>query len=157
MLLAIITNPRERGRFLRFAVVGVIGTVVDFGTFNLLTFFVGMAAVYAQAISFGCAVISNFTWNRFWTYPDSRSKKILKQLIQFFFVSVIGLTIRTPIFLFVEAPLTRLFETMDWIYGVMPFLLPVWLGHNFSLALAVVIVMMWNFFVNRFWTYGDVE
>ena len=157
MLLAIITNPRERGRFLRFAVVGVIGTVVDFGTFNLLTFFVGMAAVYAQAISFGCAVISNFTWNRFWTYPDSRSKKISKQLIQFFFVSVIGLTIRTPIFLFVEAPLTRLFETMDWIYGVMPFLLPVWLGHNFSLALAVVIVMMWNFFVNRFWTYGDVE
>jgi putative flippase GtrA len=157
MLLAIITNPRERSRFLRFAVVGVFGTVVDFGTFNLLTFFVGMAAVYAQAISFGCAVISNFTWNRFWTYPDSRSKKISKQLIQFFFVSLIGLTVRTPIFLFVETPLTRLFETMDWIYSMLPFLSPIWLGHNFSLALAVIIVMMWNFFVNRFWTYGDVE
>jgi putative flippase GtrA len=157
MLLAIITNPRERSRFLRFAVVGVIGTVVDFGTFNLLTLFVGMAAVYAQAISFACAIVSNFTWNRFWTYPDSRSKKISKQLIQFFFVSVIGLTIRTPIFLFVETPLTHLFETMDWIYEMLPFLTPVWLGHNFSLALAVGIVMMWNFFVNRFWTYGDVE
>jgi putative flippase GtrA len=157
MLLAIITNPRERSRFLRFAVVGVIGTVVDFGTFNLLTFFVGMAAVYAQAISFGCAVASNFTWNRFWTYPDSRSKKISKQLIQFFFVSLIGLTVRTPIFLFVETPLTRLFETMDWLYNVLPFISPIWLGHNFSLALAVIIVMMWNFFVNRFWTYGDVE
>ena len=157
MLLAIITNPRERSRFLRFAVVGVIGTVVDFGTFNLLTFFAGMAAVYAQAISFACAIVSNFTWNRFWTYPDSRSKRISKQLLQFFVVSVVGLTIRTPIFVFVEAPLTRLFETMDWIYRSLPFLSPVWLGHNFSLAMAVVIVMMWNFFVNRFWTYGDVE
>jgi putative flippase GtrA len=50
-----------------------------------------------------------------------------------------------------------LFETMDWIYSMLPFLSPIWLGHNFSLALAVIIVMMWNFFVNRFWTYGDVE
>jgi putative flippase GtrA len=157
MFLTIITNPRERARFMRFAVVGVIGTIVDFGTFNLLTFSVGMLAVYAQAISFGCAVVSNFTWNRYWTYPDSRSKKISKQLLQFFVVSVIGLTIRTPIFIFVEAPLTRLFMSMDWIYSVLPFLTPTWLGHNGSLALAVVIVMMWNFFVNRFWTYGDVE
>lgn len=157
MFLAIITNPRERSRFLRFTVVGVIGTVVDFGTFNLLTFFVGLASVYAQAISFGCAVISNFTWNRYWIYPDSRSKKLSKQLLQFFVVSIVGLTIRTPIFIFVETPLTHLFGTMEWIYSVLPFLTPVWLGHNFSLALAVIIVMMWNFFVNRFWTYGDVE
>jgi len=157
MLLAIITNPRERGRFLRFAVVGVIGTVVDFGTFNILTVIAGMAAVYSQAISFGCAVISNFIWNRYWTYPDSRSKKISRQLLQFFVVSMIGLTIRTPIFVFVEAPLTRLFESMDWIYAVIPSISPVWIGHNISLALAVIIVMMWNFFVNRFWTYGDIE
>jgi putative flippase GtrA len=157
MLLAIMTNPRERGRFLRFAVVGVIGTVVDFGSFNLLTLLAGLDAVYAQAISFGAAIISNFTWNRFWTYPDSRSKRITKQLLQFLVVSVVGLTIRTPIFIFVETPLTRLFESMDWIYDVLPFLSPIWLGHNFSLAMAVVVVMMWNFFVNRFWTYGDVE
>jgi putative flippase GtrA len=32
----------------------------------------------------------------------------------------------------------------------------IFLGHNFSLAIAVVVVMMWNFFVNRFWTYSDV-
>lgn len=157
MFLTIITNPRERNRFLRFAVVGVIGTIVDFGTFNLLTFYMGIPAVYAQAISFGCAVISNFTWNRYWTYPDSRSKRISKQLMQFFVVSLIGLTIRTPIFIFVEAPLTRLFMSMEWIYTALPFLTPTLLGHNGSLALAVIIVMMWNFFVNRFWTYGDID
>jgi hypothetical protein len=31
------------------------------------------------------------------------------------------------------------------------------LGHNFALAVAVLVVMMWNFFANRFWTYNDVS
>jgi putative flippase GtrA len=26
-----------------------------------------------------------------------------------------------------------------------------------TLAVAVVIVMLWNFFVNRYWTYNDVQ
>jgi putative flippase GtrA len=31
------------------------------------------------------------------------------------------------------------------------------LGNNIALATAVVIVMFWNFFVNRYWTYRDVD
>ena len=31
------------------------------------------------------------------------------------------------------------------------------LADNFTLAVAVVIVMFWNFFANRYWTYGDVD
>jgi putative flippase GtrA len=31
------------------------------------------------------------------------------------------------------------------------------LAKNFTLALAVGIVMLWNFFVNRYWTYNDVD
>jgi putative flippase GtrA len=30
-------------------------------------------------------------------------------------------------------------------------------GKNLALALAVGIVMFWNFFVNRYWTYSDVD
>ena len=30
------------------------------------------------------------------------------------------------------------------------------MGNNIALAVAVIIVMFWNFFVNRFWTYSDV-
>jgi prepilin signal peptidase PulO-like enzyme (type II secretory pathway) len=40
-LTSVISNPRERTRFLRFAVVGIMGAVVDFGTFNLLSSVVG--------------------------------------------------------------------------------------------------------------------
>jgi hypothetical protein len=31
------------------------------------------------------------------------------------------------------------------------------LAANLALAVAVIVVMFWNFFVNRYWTYSDVE
>jgi putative flippase GtrA len=31
------------------------------------------------------------------------------------------------------------------------------MGENLTLAIAVLIVLFWNFFVNRYWTYNDVE
>ena len=37
------------------------------------------------------------------------------------------------------------------------FLPPKVIGENLSLAIVVIIVMFWNFFVNRFWTYNDVK
>lgn len=153
-MTAILTDTRERTRFLRFVVVGTFGAVVDFSTFNLLNGVMHVPAVLAQAVSFTIAVISNFTWNRLWTYPDSRTKTMSRQLIQFFVVNVIGLAIRTPIFSGFEIPLRNFFT---YVFPPIPFLTPVFLGHNLSLAIAVVVVMMWNFFVNRYWTYNDVE
>ena len=31
------------------------------------------------------------------------------------------------------------------------------LGGNLALAAAVIIVLFWNFFANRYWTYADVD
>jgi putative flippase GtrA len=153
----IIKNPKERSRFLRFAVVGAIGAVVDFGTFNLLNGLLGIAAVVAQSLSFGAAVASNFTWNRFWTYPDSRTKAVSSQLGQFFIVSIVGLAIRTPIFIIMERPLTSLFRMLGLQLRFVPGSTSQFLGHNAALAVAILVVMMWNFYINRRWTYNDVE
>jgi len=150
----ILANPQERIRFFRFAVVGAIGAVVDFGTFNLLVQTLPIQAVFASMVSFTAAVISNFIWNRYWTYPDSRSKRLSRQLVQFFLVNLVGLGIRTPLFAFMERILMQLFQRF------VPqsfFLTPVFLAHNFALAIAVLVVMLWNFFANRFWTYNDVS
>lgn len=152
----ILTNTRERTRFLRFAIVGAIGAVIDFGVFNLLTHSIPYFrdnAVFAQAISFTLAVFSNFTWNRLWTYPDSRSKPIMRQWTQFAIVSVIGLTIRTPIFLWLEGLLIRIFT--GWFpKGVAT---PIVIAHNAALAIVIGTVMIWNFIANRYWTYNDVN
>jgi putative flippase GtrA len=87
-------NSKETGRFFRFAIVGAIGAVVDFGIFNLLSSLLSMPVVWASTISFTCAVINNFFLNRSWTYPDSRSKPMLRQILQFTLISIIGMGIR---------------------------------------------------------------
>lgn len=151
----IINNPKERERFLKFAVVGVIGAVVDFGIFNILTSLTSISAVPASMLSFIAAVVSNFTWNRYWTYPDSRSRRTSVQLVEFSAISLIGLAIRTPLFALLEMPLSRVFSAIHLPY--ISRLNPNFLGHNIALAVAVIVVMFWNFFVNRYWTYRDVK
>ena len=149
----ILTNSKERSRFLRFALVGLIGALIDFGVMNLLSHFTNMPLVYAGTISFVCAVISNFTWNRFWTYPESRSRPIMHQLGMFFLVNTAGVLIRIPILHFVEPPLLTAFENaMRLNVASADFL-----ARNSTLALAVGIVMLWNYFINRHWTYNDIE
>jgi len=153
-MTAILYNPRERARFLRFAVVGAFGADIDFGTFNLLNGLFGVPAVWASVLSFTAAVVSNFTWNRYWTYPDSRSKRISRQLVEFSIISLIGLAIRTPLFAVMDRMLNNLFVLFDVsVLGLGAD----FLSHNLALAIAVIVVMFWNFFVNRYWTYNDVK
>jgi putative flippase GtrA len=151
----IFSDNTERNRFLRFAFVGIVGAIVDFGIFNLLTTYFGIPGVWAQTISFTAAVFSNFIWNRYWTYPDSRSKPVGHQLIQFAIVSLIGLGIRTPIFVWVEPHLISLFITFS--KSSVWHIPTVLVAHNLALAFGIGVIMLWNFFVNRFWTYSDVK
>ena len=150
--MSIITNKKERSRFLKFAVVGFIGFFVDAGIFNLCRSLFDIQPAVASAISFTAAVISNFVFNRFWTYPDSRSKPLGTQLGQFFVVNLIGLGIRTGVLLLIISPLYDLFNAL-----VNKNSLAIFLGDNTALVIVVGIVLFWNFFVNRFWTYSDVS
>lgn len=146
------TNRKELGRFAKFMVVGVIGAVVDFGFYNLLNEIVGLPPEVSGTASFILAICSNFLWNRYWTYPDSRTKPIFFQFFQFFIVNVLGIVIRVPIIALTRAPYARLVEQLLGVDAATAKTL----GNNLALALAVFIVLFWNFFVNRFWTYADV-
>jgi len=152
---SILKNPQERERFLKFSVVGAFGALVDFSTFHLLMSLLGISPVLSQVFSFTAAITSNFIWNRFWTYPDSRSKPITHQLVTFFVVNIIGLGIRTPIFTWLEDPFRKLFLQLQFL--PISFVTADWLGYTFALGVAVVVVMFWNFFINRVWTYNDVD
>ena len=159
------TNRKEFQRFTKFLVVGVTGFIVDFGIFNLLLRALNFPPVLAQAISFTLAAINNFVWNRYWTYPDSRSKPLLRQFGMFFVLSVIGLLIRTPIFALFSGPMVALVESMQYgaFAGLINFVTSTLhisieqLGYNLALAIAVLVVLFWNFFSNRFITYSDVK
>lgn len=143
-------NPKEAERFSKFLIVGTIGFVVDFGTLTLLKELVHLATVIANTISFSAAVVSNFTFNRFWTYPDSRQKKLSSQLGQFAVVSVIGLAINNTLLVLLEGPFDGFLAAIGW--GVF-----VGRGYIPAKAVATIVVLFWNFFVNRYWTYNDVD
>jgi putative flippase GtrA len=151
--MILIHDKQERTRFLKFMVVGTIGFVVDFAVFNLCRSGFKIIPEVSSVISFIVAVLSNFTFNRYWTYPDSRSKPLMSQLAQFGVVNVIGLVIRTVVFTLINGPLAQLAENV-----ITDFLIPGQvIGENVALAIVVVLVMFWNFFANRYWTYNDVD
>lgn len=152
-MTVIVSNPVERTRFLKFLAVGVIGAIVDFGVMNLLSSLFGTPLVIAGTISFICAVCSNFVWNRYWTYPDSRSRPLVKQLAMFFLVNIAGVAIRIPILHFLEPVFLSFVNRFPIPYP----LTGEFLAKNLTLAAAVFVVLLWNFFVNRYWTYNDVR
>lgn len=166
------TQAKEVERFLKFAVVGVIGTVVDFGTLLVVqaTFlkptepYKDIKVMGAATVAFLAAVTSNFIWNRFWTYPDSRSRSLRRQMAQFTFINVVGLMIRNVWVRFTYVGIgTALLPTFVALMSrVSPGYVPApeadeKLGTLAATLIAVAFVMLWNFFANRYWTYNDVD
>lgn len=138
----------ELKKFIRFGIVGAIGSIIDFGIFNLLASVIGLSAVLSSVISFSVAVINNFIWNRLWTFPETRNKPVAKQLTQFIIVSLAGLAIRTPLFAWLEKLLIPLAEK-----NFPNLLTPTIVGHNLALAVVIGVVLLWNYFINKLWTF----
>lgn len=168
-----IGGPRakEVERFIKFGFVGVLGFAIDAGTVlilqntllppvNALSEPLANNVALTQSIAFALAVISNFVWNRLWTYPDSRSQSAQRQLAQFAIVSVIGWVIRTLWIAWSYEPLGDLSTAL--LVMLSPDYAPALLerhklGTMVALFFGVIVVMFWNFLANRYWTYNDVD
>ncbi len=147
LVTTVLNTPRKRKefkRFVKFGIVGVIGSVIDFGVLNVLIFLVGWSTpggkVLANVISTSLAILSNFTWNRLWTFPESRARDRSTQFVQFTVVNLIGLIINTGIF----------FVADHYIYEPI---VPTNIAVQLAKATAIGIVLFWNFGANRVWTY----
>lgn len=133
------SHPKEFNRFMKFAMVGALGAIIDFGLLNLMRGVFGWSLLWANTLSVSVAIASNFTWNRLWTYPESRSRKKRVQLPQFAVVNLMGLLINNVIVLGLDAVLVP--------HVGEP------LSYNIAKAVAIGVVLFWNFGINRLWTY----
>lgn len=137
----VLDNSHDLKIFAKFMVVGVTGAIVDLGILNLLHVFVWNQTwdtmLYpAAAISFSSAVVNNYTWNILWTYRhQDHSDQHHVTLSKFFVVSLVGLLINLGI-----------------IYAATELLNLYWL---ISKLIAMAVVLFWNFFVNRLWTFKE--
>lgn len=157
------TKAKEVDRFVKFAIVGGFGAVVDFAVLNLLQSTLlppsgnneGLHVAFSTGTAFTCAVISNFIWNRYWTFPDSRSRSVRRQLFQFFVVSIVGLIFRL---FFVSATYSPFGEfAQDLLNSSDDPEAMNQLGSNIAQAISILIILFWNFFANRYWTYNDID
>ncbi len=120
-------------RFLKFGVVGVSGTCIDFGTTWLLKEKLYVKKFLANTIGFVLAATSNYVLNRIWTW-QSQSEQVGIEYVKFFAVSLIGLGLNTLI-------LYILNEKLKW-------------GFWWSKVIATGFVMVWNFLANNFFTFA---
>jgi len=122
-------------KFLKFCVVGVVGTVVDFGTTALCKEVLKIQKYVSNAIGFTLAASGNYLLNRNWTFVDSKSPdRIVAEYFTFMVISVIGLGINT---------LTLYLVSKKWKKGFY-----------FSKIVATAITMIWNFFANLLITFA---
>jgi putative flippase GtrA len=122
-------------KFLKFCVVGVTGTVVDFGLTWICKEKFKIPKFVANAIGFVVAATSNYFLNRWWTWGSTNSQ-VGVEYTKFFAVSLIGLGLNTLI-------LYILHEKMKVNFWV-------------SKVFATGVVMIWNFLANNFFTFAGV-
>jgi len=143
------SNRGEVKLFVKFAAVGAAGALTHFTIFNVLLQLLRFSAYIANTFGFSAAVIQNFFLNRSWTFAEKRGSNASSQLVQFVVVSLLGLLINMGVLALVR-------------YTAMPFWQEVFanqpqmatlVGDNFALAVAIGVVMFWNFAINRLWTF----
>jgi putative flippase GtrA len=133
-------SSKEYGRFARFLAVGMLGTLLDFGALSLLKT-LGLATLLANSLSFSAGLANNFTLNRTWTFGDCLRADWKGQFLQFASVSLVGLALNNALVLLLEVPLGKWLRVPD--YGYLP-----------AKAVATALVVFWNYFANRYWTFN---
>ncbi len=124
---------RGMRQLIKFSVVGISSTIIDWLIYFLITRFLGIFYIFAKIISFLMAVINSYTWNRKWTFRSENPQKA-QEFVKFLVVSVVGLTLNTAVmFLAVSKA--------HW--------------HDlYALILATSVVMAWNFTIDKMWVFN---
>lgn len=139
-----VIPAREWRRFSQFVIIGTVGTLVDLGLLVVFREALGFSVLAANTASFMVGTINRYVVNRLWTYADSRSKSVMKQLVQFTLVCLTGLVLSNAVVLMLATPLGELLGVAQY-------------GYVAARIAATPPVIGWNFMANRLWTFNDVE
>lgn len=137
-----LIGPLFRPRFIKFGIVGASGVVV-----NLSVLYAGQEFLFrtitqetlrlniSLALAILIATISNFSWNRRWTWHDRRSLRTTTLVVQFGQYAL-ACWVGTAI----QVGLTNVFA--------------LFLHYLPANLIAVVIASLFNFVANDLWTFG---
>ena len=120
-------------QFIKFALVGVVNTLVNLAVLYILTDIFGIYYLVSAVFAFLIAVTNSFLLNKMWTFKESISYRASSKYIKFVLISVIALIINLIIlYVLVE------YYSIWYIYAQI---------------VGVVSNLIINFFGNKLWTF----
>ena len=118
--------------FLRFAVVGLITTTLDFILFGALTSVAGIEPAVANVGSYSCGIAVSFIFNRIWTFGHLRAgKPVGHEALKFAATHAAGMALSTVL--------------VSLLVLISPPLI--------AKAISVPVVFVWNYVLARFWVF----
>ena len=143
-MLPFLKNKEILKQLLRFIVVGFFNTGIDFGVLNFLMFitqhYSGWQYSLFKSISFTCAVINSYIWNKKWTFGKKDGVKA-KEFGQFLLVSITAFTVNV-------GTATYLTNYIGPQWGINAVL---WA--NISAVTAVILTTLINFLGYKYWVF----
>ena len=103
-------------RFIKFNIVGLTGVFVNQGILMILTN-LGLYYIYSSIIAIETSIISNFLLNDLWTFRDRRSGNMLKRMVKFNILMLVGLIINLLV-LYTLTDLASLHYTISNLFGI---------------------------------------
>jgi len=132
-------------QFFKFAVTGIINTVVDFGVLNLLILASDKSSgVYFsifKGISFTAAVMNSYFFNRFWTFKDRQEKNPGAQFGKFILISLIGFGVNVGVASLIVNVIGAQFGIGEHLWA------------NIGAISATAVSWVWNFTGYKFWAF----
>jgi putative flippase GtrA len=128
-------------KFIRFALVGVVNTLIDLGILNLLIFIFGVVQPLSfsifKGISFVCALVNSYFMNKNFTFESKENSP--KTFSLFVFYSLIGFLVNVAsssfMFSFLEGSQldlnTHILATISGIFGTVLGLAVNYISYNF--------------------------
>lgn len=114
--------------------VGFSGLVIDFSVTFLFKEKLGMHKYFANALGFSVAATNNFYWNKIWTFQDTR-EAVGEQFASFVLIALVGLVINTLFIVLFHRKMKLTFYLAKF--------------------LAIIVVVIWNFLMNYFFTFVE--
>jgi len=131
-------------QFIKFCLIGATSAIIDVGLFTVLTH-LHLHPILARTLSVFVAVINGYTWNSLWTFRGMGKGKEHEKFMKFLAINVVGMGLNLGIMQGVFFLFTGHFLRTD-----EPDKLHMYSG----LAVAIVLVSLWNFIANKKWTFA---
>lgn len=147
--LPLFRISRRAKTFVKFSLVGVVGTIVDFTFYKVFINFFSNTPATAKGMSAEIAIINNFVFNNYWTFRYRKTKTNFWQKLGIFnLVSLGGLVIGVLIVKYLH---------ISFGDGFINILGRPIAYNNFYFFATIPPVMIWNFAVNHFitWRHSD--